>query len=433
MTPQSSFMVVAPLLPGKVAALRTLLATMNHCPGSVDPDNALVPFGRFDRLHFARFVVLEDVTAGDIALYGVKPADFPVYLAFLGDCDGSKQTFIDDLARRAGEGLRAIFSHCEGFDSGSDLGAWMLAHDKTAAAAYVNWIGRPVRQIVEERALRHFLSANVPRGGDGRANGDPQSIRKHLRDLVDAERNAGRLSLTDPEPTPLGWQVREWLHAVWVPLVLLAALPLMIVALPFLAWKLRRLETTDPEVVYRPPEAQLAKLRVLEDHDVTNQFTALGSVKPGRFRRYAVIVLLLLLDYSCRHIYNRGHLTRVQTIHFARWVLLDDKQRLMFASNYDGSLDSYMDDFINKVAWGLNLVFSNGVGYPRTSWLVVEGARNEQHFKNYLRRHELPTEVWYKAYPGLTAFDLATNTRIREGLEASSATDEQVREWLKLL
>jgi hypothetical protein len=432
-TPQSSFMVVAPILPDKVAALRALLSSMNHRPGDVDPNNGLVPFGQFDRLHFARFVILEDETAVDIAVYGVTPMDFPVYLAFLGDCDGSKRTFLDDLARRAGDGLRSIFSHCEGFDPGSELAAWMLAHVRLAAAAYVNWIGRPVRQIVEERALRNFLSANVPRGVDGRPEGDPQSIRKHLRDLVDTQRNAGRLSLTEPEPTPPGWRIRETLHAVAVPVVLLAALPVMTAALPFLAWKLRRLETTDPEIVDRPQEDQLARLRAREDYDVTNQFTALGSVKPGRFRRYAVIFLLWLLDYACRHIFNRGRLTRVQTIHFARWVLLDDKQRLLFASNYDGSLDSYMDDFINKVAWGLNLVFSNGVGYPRTRWLVVEGARNEQHFKNYLRRHELPTDVWYKAYPGLTAFDLATNTRIREGVEQPFASDAQIREWLKLL
>ena len=76
--------------------------------------------------------------------------------------------------------------------------------------------------------------------------------------------------------------------------------------------------------------------------------------------------LLWLLDYAARHVYRRGYLTRVQTIHFARWVLLDDNKRMFFASNYDGSLDSYMDDFINKVAWGINLVFSNGVGFPRT-------------------------------------------------------------------
>ena len=29
-----------------------------------------------------------------------------------------------------------------------------------------------------------------------------------------------------------------------------------------------------------------------------------------------------------------------------------------------------MDDFIDKVAWGLNIVFSNGFGYPRARWLV---------------------------------------------------------------
>ena len=31
-------------------------------------------------------------------------------------------------------------------------------------------------------------------------------------------------------------------------------------------------------------------------------------------------------------------------------MFLDDKQRLIFISNYDGSLESYMDDFIDKVA-----------------------------------------------------------------------------------
>jgi hypothetical protein len=114
-------------------------------------------------------------------------------------------------------------------------------------------------------------------------------------------------------------------------------------------------------------------------------------------------------------------------------VFLDDKQRLLFASNYDGSLESYMDDFINKVGWGLNLVFSNGVGYPRTDWLVFGGAKDEQKFKRFLRRHELATDVWYNARPGLTAVDLARNTRIREGLERPRLTDAEIRQWLQLL
>ena len=116
----------------------------------------------------------------------------------------------------------------------------------------------------------------------------------------------------------------------------------------------------------------------------------MGDVKPGRFRRWLVIALLRLLDYASRHIFRRGYLTRVQTIHFARWVLLDDDRRLLFASNYDGSLESYMDDFINKVAWGINVVFGNGVGFPRVSWLFQGGAEFEGKYKRYLRRHQMP-------------------------------------------
>ena len=132
--------------------------------------------------------------------------------------------------------------------------------------------------------------------------------------------------------------------------------------------RLRWLERTDPEIVPRPDRTDVEALATLEDHDVTNQFSAFGDAKPGLFRRWLVLALLALLDYSTRHIYNQGYLTRVQTIHFARWVLLDDGHRMFFASNYDGSLESYMDDFINKVAWGINAVFGNGLGFPRTSW-----------------------------------------------------------------
>jgi len=45
----------------------------------------------------------------------------------------------------------------------------------------------------------------------------------------------------------------------------------------------------------------------------------------------------------------------------------------------------------------------------------------------------LPTEVWYKAYPGLTLVDLKRNQRIREGLEPANVTDGQALAWLRLL
>jgi hypothetical protein len=92
-----------------------------------------------------------------------------------------------------------------------------------------------------------------------------------------------------------------------------------------------------------------------------------------------------------------------------------------------------MDAFINKVGFGLNVSFSNGIGYPRSNWLVLDGCSDERSFKEYLRRHQMPTQVWYKAYPGLTAVDLERNLRIRQGLESPSLSEGKAREWVALI
>ena len=79
-TPQSQFMVVARVAPGRERSLRELLATMNSTPGMADPANAVLPFGQFERLHFARLAVLDDPTLGDIEAHGCpapEPAGLP--------------------------------------------------------------------------------------------------------------------------------------------------------------------------------------------------------------------------------------------------------------------------------------------------------------------------------------------------------------------
>jgi hypothetical protein len=433
MTPQSSFMVVAPVADGKLAELRALLASMNLAPGVVNPDNDLVPFGQLDRLHVARFVVLEAPTAGDIAVYGMAPTPWPPSLVFLGDIDGDPDSFLRDLVSRADAGLRKIFALCEGFKPDGDLLYWMRRRERPSSANYVNWIGRTVRQVHEEKALHAALLQELYGGAEPVPDALPSAVRNRLARFVDTERQAGRLTLTPPEPTPTDWRLRNIINLIGVPIVLLALAPFLIVASPILAYMLRSREKSDPDTAPLPAVEHVRRTANLEDQEIANQFTVFGDLKPGLFRRWVTVFLLWVLDYSARHIYNRGYLTRVQTIHFARWVFLDDRKRLFFASNYDGSVESYMDDFINKVAWGINLVFSNGVGYPRSNWLVLDGARNEQKYKRVLRRHQLPTDVWYKAYPGLTVVDLERNSRIRAGIERSTMTDEEAREWLRLL
>jgi len=141
MTPQSNFMVLAPILPERETELRQLLDSVNHGPGQVDPNNALLPFVEFEALHFARFVILDDKTTEDIRVYGLTPRTYPLYLAFLGDVDGDANAFLGKLIKRAGKGLGKIFSCCQGFAPDTDLLDWMKQHDAPAIAAYVNWRG----------------------------------------------------------------------------------------------------------------------------------------------------------------------------------------------------------------------------------------------------------------------------------------------------
>ncbi|HLL29623.1 MAG TPA: hypothetical protein VK403_01375, partial [Allosphingosinicella sp.] len=254
----------------------------------------------------------------------------------------------------------------------------------------------------------------------------PRETQRALREAV-ARRG---VKLTPEAPTPIGHRLARLVDLVAVPIILLLLTPLLIVLAPLIAIKLRRLEKANPVIAPRPTVERIEMLSRYEDRDVTNPFSAMGSIQPGLFRRLLSSFLLWLIDWAARHITTRGKLSRVRTIHCARWIFLDDRHRLYFASDYDGSHEAYMDDFVNKVAFGLNLSFSHGIGYPKTRWLLWGGARREGDYKAFLRHHELPTPVWYKAYPGLTCQDLARNARIRKGLESRRDDERTVRRWL---
>ena len=432
MTPQSQLTVIAPVESARERGLRDLLATLNSTPGNANPENTVVPFASVPSIHYARFSILTDATLGDLNAYGLPVPQRPVYLAFVVDCDGPSHRMLADLVDRAGAGLRAIFSHCAGFNAEADLLTWMLDHDRPVAASYVNRVGRTVEQIKEENALQQALAARLNRTAFA-SPADAQARRRELITFTRDEIEAGRLRLTPPAPTPVGWRLAKLFNLLLGVLLGLLALPFLIVLSPLLILMLRRREKHDPEVCPRPDRNALMELQRLEDFDVTNQYTAFGTLKPGRFRLWLATLVLAVIQFTARHIFTRGYLARVQTIHFARWVLLDDKTRVLFTSNYDGGHQAYMDDFINKVAWGLNVIFSNGLGWPKTEWLLFRGARREELFKFYQRRHQLESQVWYKAYPGLTLTNLTRNSLIRRGLQQRHMTDDEALAWLQLL
>ena len=285
-------------------------------------------------------------------------------------------------------------------------------------------------QVREEARLHDLLREALPEA----TAREPQRRLAQLRCAVGAD-----APLTPIPPTPLDWRLRDLAHFL-APIVIAAAclilLPgvsalLFVVGLALFLLELRRREQTDPIVVDAYDPAWVSKLRLGEDHDVTNQYTAMGSIKPGRFR------LGHRAGHPLRH--RLGGAPYLSPA--ARWAASApsisptgsfsiQRRRGFFCSNYDGGHEAYMDDFINKAGFGLNLSFSSFIAYPQTDWLVAKGAWREQDFKRFQRRHQIPTDVWYKAYPGLTARDLARNTRIRNGFEKATMSDDEIRRWL---
>ena len=421
---QAALTIVAPVRPGVAEDLKSLLATM----GDGVANASVIDFGALTGVHFARLMVIDEDT-------DQSGARLPANLVLLSDFDVSAAAHLAELVESAGEGIDRVFAHCEGYPGGEPTSRerldYLERHVVKESARYVNTTGRTARQIRQEAELREAIEAFLDEDGRDWSESDPSEVRRAVRELV--ERDAALAWARQPAERPgIGARLREKVHLVAVPLLSLPLLPLALLAAPVYALILRRHERADESEHEKPDEERVRELAALEDHVVQNPFTAVGRVKPSLFRRVTLLVILFYLDYAARHIFNRGNLSGVKTIHFARWVFIDDRRRMFFASNYDGSLESYMDDFIDKVAWGLNLVFSNGVGYPRTRWLVFGGARDELAFKNFLRLHQVPTRVWYSAYPELTALNIRQNERIRAGLHGDSDGDAE-RAWVQAL
>jgi hypothetical protein len=300
-----------------------------------------------------------------------------------------------------------------------------------SGAYYVNTVGRDAQQIRDETRLREALENILDQRRGELEVLPPAQIHRILRDEVRGRTDLA-FSVERARRPPLLRRYADRARLAVILLLLVLFSPVLLVTLGAGLLAIRWQELHDWVSTERPDPEAVRALRAEENRATANPFAAVGVVKAGRLRRTSTAAAVWAIDAASRHVYARGSLAGVTTIHFARWVFLDEHQRMAFLSIYDGSLESYMDDFIDKVAFGLNAVFSNGQGYPRTRFLLLDGARDEQAFKNYLRRHQLAVPLAYSAYPHLTAVNIENNARIRQGL-TQELNDEEARLWLALL
>ncbi|AZO30445.1 cytochrome P450 [Mesorhizobium sp. M1B.F.Ca.ET.045.04.1.1] len=393
--------------------------------------------------------------------------------------DGSADDVIGAVTLAIGHRLRPIFRDVCGLSDGGSLAGFLKKHHieispsfgSTAGLVFSGTPGHSVRRILAEAELADSVREIVekPRAGTGNALAVITEARRHAQLLGQfgwafepaeslLERPPGRwwraLTTTLLAPAMLAtvaivvlafWRmiyvlVFGNLHgitftniAIAGTALLLAVLGLLAIALLFVGLcflGLRRLEDKDRPQNTPVHIGALDRILANEDHCAQNHLTAISTMKAGTLRRLALRLSFYLISISAQKVFKPGFLATINTIHFARWVLLPGTDRLMFFSNYGGSWESYLEDFIAKASEGLTGMWSNTDGYPRTRWLFLDGARDGDRFKRWARRQQVPTLFWYSAYPHLNTTRIRINSRIRRGI--ASATGNEARDWVSL-
>jgi Dyp-type peroxidase family len=195
---------------------------------------------------------------------------------------------------------------------------------------------------------------------------------------------------------------------------------------------LRVSEEIDTPVDREPDVDTVAAIMSRENQAAQNHLAGVSVIKAGPVRRLALRLVFWFIGEFGRYLSPAGYLCGIGTIHFARWMVLPGTDKLLFYSNYDGSWESYLEDFIARAHGGLSAIWSNTRDFPRTRSLVIGGASDGERFKRWARRQQRPTLFWYSAYPELTTQRIRTNARICHGLAAARSEADAAR-WLELM
>ena len=464
-TRQGSLLVMVPIRAGQRESLERLLHDIAYPPGGEDLEvNPLVPFRRLGTVHFARILIHDESpsAAAPIPEWKGRPQasgpPIPAKLLFSTDYDGPLAAHLDELLHEAGPGLDRLFAHCDGWPGHANADAaraFFTRHSLRSNTFYTGTMNRSVAQIRREAVLRdhieHYLDAYA---GTPEFPSDPVQIRARLQTWI-LEKPSFRWVSQQPGPYPTPLIPPAALESRTVRRGLLLAAAAIVVAIVLLQWwtllgvligvlaglaiagfaayrYLSRLAASDPVIIRDDVNEHTASLVQTEDRIVQNEMSSVIYIKrPLWFRRLVLQAVLAFINFSARYLSNQGALAGIPSIHFARWVIVDGGRRLLFFSNFDGSWENYLGDFIDKAHGGLTAVWSNCVGFPRTVGLTGQGATDEQWFKAYSRQSQIRTQVWYSAYRWLTVSNINDNTRLRLGLYGQMDR-AAAQDWLRM-
>lgn len=105
---------------------------------------------------------------------------------------------------------------------------------------------------------------------------------------------------------------------------------------------------------------------------------------------------------------RQSNTDRIGTVHDLRFVIFDQDTRVIFASTFDGTWESYIDDFATIIPDEIDLLFHEFAGYPGI---------HDPGIKDWIASQQVTATAFYSAYPD------ASVREIRKALTTKQALD----------
>lgn len=411
-TDQLALTVIAPIDTACKEKLEKLLA-----------DRAFNPLSNMPGLHFGRILLLENET---LLVYSVNH-------------DGTLKEHLNIISKIPG--FAEVFSCCAGYSAQMPpklaIPEFVKKHRQKVHAFYRGYRGLSVDEILLEKEMYESIQRFLDSTG---RNIPPAELYRRIKDHIRTTMPA----LSKFKPYRLRFISPAALRLLFfIPPLLLIICGLFwahwlfgIAFLAFIGIVIRLLRYKEKhDVQLADNDISMGGTNVLmsnEDFIAQNQMTHYVPVKPGRLRLFFLRLGLCLVNLQAIYSFNKGTLSGISSIHFARWLVINKGKNLLFFSNFDGTWENYLSDFVDRATEGLTLIWSNTIEFPHTRFLFNNGASDEERFKNWTRKYQVPTHKWHSAYKDLTVKNIIRNHRIRMSLQENMHA-QQASEWLKLL
>jgi hypothetical protein len=411
--------VLAAIRAGEEEPLRAVLRPIGDdikgkrlAPETVRPG---IEFRHSWHIHFARFVVLDDPDRGPDRKRLLYSANY----------DGELDRHLAELIAITPD-MDAIWGRVEGYTGPAAFAAFIRAHTQEPEAFYVAFRDETVERLHDAIAFRRLAQT-----------------------LVDEAPSASLALLSRLSSAAPAWATAQALQSI------VAATERLFRALPIVADLFRAVARSGVGNVFRGAQRIIASLdrypllrwlnhltgnrlpqqrtpyssvwldhcavpvplvpgdempsgpdhqmppNFREDVIAQNQLTLVTVVMPGQVDR--VRAVMAAIDSYSKRLSPPGSLMGISTIHFVKWLVIDNGRRLMMVSDYDGSWESYIDEFAEMILSGLDAIWETSYGYP------PDGARDLPAFKRFLRSHQVPAEIFFSACPEETVLNIVND------------------------